>query len=201
VKKRLLTSVSCHRSWLGIPFFATGCRTQSYLRNAFAASRTRAFSRSHHPSVLRNASISKSSIVLSRKQDRTPIEFGLKMQLSEQRSEAVGRVRWGIATTNPRPLHRCFLTVTIPCNNVDNCSNVYISECAVPLTASKPPNGNPSILARFAASRERCGKRFGSRHCAMSMPANQEKQIMAELTHEQLWHVYQWKPSDYEPYG
>jgi len=33
------------------------------------------------------------------------------------------------------------------------------------------------------------------------MPPSQEKQIMAELTHEQLWHVCQRKPGDYEPYG
>src|SRR6202041_2853247 len=28
-----------------------------------------------------------------------------------------------------------------------------------------------------------------------------EKQIMSELTHEQLWKVCQRKPDDYEPYG
>jgi hypothetical protein len=28
-----------------------------------------------------------------------------------------------------------------------------------------------------------------------------EKQIMAELTHEQLWHVCKVKSGDYEPYG
>jgi hypothetical protein len=35
----------------------------------------------------------------------------------------------------------------------------------------------------------------------MRMPVNQEKQIMAELTHEQLWEVCQRMPGDYEPYG
>jgi len=35
--------------------------------------------------------------------------------------------------------------------------------------ASKPPNGNLSVLARFVGNRENCGKVVGSRLCATSL--------------------------------
>jgi hypothetical protein len=35
--------------------------------------------------------------------------------------------------------------------------------------ASKPPNGNLSLLARFVGNRENCGKAVGSRLCATSI--------------------------------
>jgi hypothetical protein len=35
----------------------------------------------------------------------------------------------------------------------------------------------------------------------MDTLANAEQEKLAELSHEQLWHVCQRKPSDFEPYG
>ncbi len=54
---------------------------------------------------------------------------------------------------------------------------------------------------------EVCGQpgqwREGSwtRLCATSTRTQGEQRNMAELSHEQLWHVCQRKPSDFEPYG
>jgi hypothetical protein len=89
----------------------------------------------------------------------------LKVQLSEREVKRSGGFDGALPPLTRDRFTGVSLTVTIPCNNVDNCSNVYISGCAVPLTASKPPNRNPSILARFAASRANCGKTVGPRPC------------------------------------
>ena len=47
-----------------------------------------------------------------------------------------------------------------------------------------------------------CGRMVGSKLCATSMtPAGKRQTIMSELTHEQLWHLCERKPDDYEPSG
>src|ERR1700677_29567 len=67
--------------------------------------------------------------------------------------------------------------------------------------ASESQQTSPSVPARFAVSRERCGKSGRLRPCVTNMRALWEENNMAELTQEQLWKVCQRKPGDYEPYG
>jgi hypothetical protein len=67
--------------------------------------------------------------------------------------------------------------------------------------ASKPQNISHSPPARFAVSRVNGGKVVGLRLYAMSTRAHTERKNMAELIHEQRWHVRQPKPGNFEPYG
>src|ERR1700692_3058357 len=71
----------------------------------------------------------------------------------------------------------------------------------ITLSASFKARNACRISARFADSRAKCRKTVGSRLCATSTRALWEENNMAELSHEQLWHVCQRKPGDYEPYG
>jgi hypothetical protein len=73
--------------------------------------------------------------------------------------------------------------------------SITVQLCTLPdvrlfADASKPPNRNPSKLARFAARGENGGKAVGSRVCATSITlANREQEKLAELTHEP-WRRY-----------
>jgi len=53
-------------------------------------------------------------------------------------------------------------------------------------SSSKRLNTSPSILVRFSANRENCGKAVGSRHYATSMQRRSPRGLMSEHSHDRL---------------